>query len=393
MGLHRPVPTISTTTPVPDTLDQLPRETLAGCSGPSTRPGTSVSSAPQTAATPRLPLQVDTPAGTRRVVLEAGPDGDGDGVDLETRLQRILAEHTAIPVPTVFGAVDESGVDDLPTPFVCIAQVPGRAVERGAVGDLSGATVEGLARASGRYLAELHGLDAVDGFGFLAASDSPTSAGVARRGLPTSSLSSTRHRPGALDSRSGPREPSTVRPRPGSVTSFPTSGRSSNGRSTSSMARWNPSSRAWTIRSRTSRSRTSGPTRRREPSRGCWTGRSRSRHPCLRPGPPRTESGRRTETVRPVGTDHATTARSALLDGYEEGPPPPRPFGASRRTGPVTNSSRCVGPPTSSTTGPGSGGRRPSRSPPRPRRYGRLSRRIADGPLPVAGSGPGLRRR
>ena len=122
-------------------------------------------------------LVVDTPAGTRRVVLKAAPDGDGHGVDLEARLLRILGEHTAIPVPTVLGAVDESGVDDLPTPFVCMAQVPGRTVERSAVGDLSGATVEGLARASGRYLAELHSLDVVDGFGFLAAPDSPTLRG------------------------------------------------------------------------------------------------------------------------------------------------------------------------------------------------------------------------
>nr|WP_303647581.1 phosphotransferase [Haloarchaeobius amylolyticus] len=110
-------------------------------------------------------LSVDTETGTQRVVLKASPDGDSHGIDTEARLLRILDAHTSIPVPTVYGAVDTH--DHLSAPFYIMEHVPGRTVERTELDTVSLETLETVARTSGRYLAELHGLDAVDSYGFL----------------------------------------------------------------------------------------------------------------------------------------------------------------------------------------------------------------------------------
>ncbi|WP_440992255.1 phosphotransferase family protein [Haloarchaeobius baliensis] len=110
-------------------------------------------------------LSVGTGDGTRRVVLKASPDGDGHGIDTEARLLRILNANTSIPVPDIYGAVDTH--DHLPAPFYLMEYVPGRTVERTEMDTVSRATLERVARDSGRYLGELHGLDAVDSYGFL----------------------------------------------------------------------------------------------------------------------------------------------------------------------------------------------------------------------------------
>lgn len=110
-------------------------------------------------------LSVDTDDGPRRVVLKTSPDGDGHGIDTEARLLRMLRAHTSIPVPDVYGAVDAH--DDLPAPFYVMEHVHGQTVERTEMDTVSPATLERVARASGRYLAELHGLDAVDSYGYL----------------------------------------------------------------------------------------------------------------------------------------------------------------------------------------------------------------------------------
>jgi aminoglycoside phosphotransferase (APT) family kinase protein len=110
-------------------------------------------------------LSVDTEEGPREVVLKASPDGDRHGIDTEARLLRILNAHTSIPVPDVYGAVDVH--DHLPAPFYLMEHVSGRTVERTEMATVSPGTLERIARDSGRYLAELHGLDAVDSYGFL----------------------------------------------------------------------------------------------------------------------------------------------------------------------------------------------------------------------------------
>jgi aminoglycoside phosphotransferase (APT) family kinase protein len=110
-------------------------------------------------------LSVDTDDGRRRVVLKASPDGDGHGIDTEARLLRMLDVHTSIPVPEVYGVVEAH--DDLPVPFYLMEHVRGRTVERTEMDTVSAATLESVARSSGRYLAELHGLDAVDSYGYV----------------------------------------------------------------------------------------------------------------------------------------------------------------------------------------------------------------------------------
>lgn len=110
-------------------------------------------------------LVVETGDGRRRCVLKAAPDLDRPtGIDAEARIQAVVREHTDIPVPAVLGAVDDHG--DLRTPFFLMASLPGEPVPMAEVGALPDATLRRVARASGRYLGQLHGIDvAFDAFG------------------------------------------------------------------------------------------------------------------------------------------------------------------------------------------------------------------------------------
>jgi aminoglycoside phosphotransferase (APT) family kinase protein len=65
----------------------------------------------------------------------------------------------------VYGVVDEH--PDLPAPFALLAAMPGEAVPRTELPELSDRTLERVARETGRQLAALHAVDAVDAFGFL----------------------------------------------------------------------------------------------------------------------------------------------------------------------------------------------------------------------------------
>lgn len=129
-------------------------------------------------------LDVATPDGPRRAVLKESPDEERHGIDLEARMLRILQAHTPIPVPVVHGAVDAD--DDLPSPFVCMDFVPGRTVERSELDSVSAATPASFSRASGRYLAELHALDAVDAYGYLERDPDTTLRGCPAAGVPRS---------------------------------------------------------------------------------------------------------------------------------------------------------------------------------------------------------------
>lgn len=110
-------------------------------------------------------LTVETGDGPREFVLKATPDGKPATCDVEARMLAIVAEHTTVPVPEVFGVVDEH--DALPAPFFLSSRVPGADFDRTGLGDLTDAWVDPLARSSGRHLASLHALDAVDGYGYL----------------------------------------------------------------------------------------------------------------------------------------------------------------------------------------------------------------------------------
>lgn len=110
-------------------------------------------------------LDVDTPAGRQRCVLKAAPDTDRPtGIDAEARIQTAVADNTSIPVPEVLGAVDAH--DAVRTPFFLMAEMGGETVPMAEVATLPDHTLRRIARTSGRYLAELHGLDVgFDAFG------------------------------------------------------------------------------------------------------------------------------------------------------------------------------------------------------------------------------------
>ena len=110
-------------------------------------------------------LDLDTPDGPTQAVLKASPDDDTHGIDVEAHILRLLDVDTSLPVPEVHGAVDEH--DSLPAPYFLSAYAPGVTVERNELDSLPDGRLERLARASGRYLAELHELDPFDAYGYL----------------------------------------------------------------------------------------------------------------------------------------------------------------------------------------------------------------------------------
>lgn len=110
-------------------------------------------------------LDVETPAGRRTCYLKATPPGKPPSVDLEARLLAGVDANTAVPVPSVLGVVDED--DDLPAPYVLLSTEPGEARSRTTLPSVSDRELRRLARETGRGLAGLHAVDAVDAFGFL----------------------------------------------------------------------------------------------------------------------------------------------------------------------------------------------------------------------------------
>lgn len=114
-------------------------------------------------------LAVETPSGSRECYLKATPREGGGGVGLEARLLSILGAHTSVPVPEVYGAVDEG--EDLPAPLFLMESVPGETVARPDQPEVPPEIQEGIARSLGRHLADLHGLDVLDGFGYLGVAD------------------------------------------------------------------------------------------------------------------------------------------------------------------------------------------------------------------------------
>lgn len=109
------------------------------------------------------------------LVLKATPDGDSHGIPAEARLLALLGERTSIPVPGVVGVVDDH--EDLPAPFFLMTAMPGEATSQRDVGSVPDEQLQRVARDTGRHLAELHGLDAVDAFGYVSCDPSPSLRG------------------------------------------------------------------------------------------------------------------------------------------------------------------------------------------------------------------------
>lgn len=110
-------------------------------------------------------LDVETPAGVQRCVLKASPfEDEPAGIDAEAHIQAVVDAHTSIPVPEVLGVVDAH--ETLRTPFFLMEELPGEPISMAEVGSLSNGTLRRIARQTGRYLGQLHGIDAeLDAFG------------------------------------------------------------------------------------------------------------------------------------------------------------------------------------------------------------------------------------
>jgi hypothetical protein len=100
---------------------------------------------------------------TRERYLKASPDGQPWGIPVEARIQAVLDARTSIPVPGVFGVVDDH--EALPTPFYLTDALPGAELPYEHVSRLEDGPLRRLARETGECLAELHSVPAVDGFG------------------------------------------------------------------------------------------------------------------------------------------------------------------------------------------------------------------------------------
>jgi aminoglycoside phosphotransferase (APT) family kinase protein len=121
-------------------------------------------------------LDVGTPDGRRTCYLKATPPGKPATVNLEARLLAGLGAGTAVPVTSVLGVVDEH--DDLPAPYVLLSTEPGEARSRTTLPSVSDDELRQIARETGRDLASLHAVDAVDAYGFLTHDGPALSGGV-----------------------------------------------------------------------------------------------------------------------------------------------------------------------------------------------------------------------
>ena len=109
-------------------------------------------------------VTVETPEGSRDAVLKAFPgDVVSDAVARsEPRFLHLLASETTVPVPDVFGFVDDR--PDLQTPFFLAERVPDRNAA-GRFEELSPSALERVLADAGRHLAELHDVRSPDRFG------------------------------------------------------------------------------------------------------------------------------------------------------------------------------------------------------------------------------------
>ena len=117
-------------------------------------------------------------------------DGNDESVPADARIQRLLEEETDVPVTPVLGVVDDH--PDLPAPFHLTAAVPGESLPYEAVGWVDDDVMRGVARDVGRHLGDLHTLDAVDSFGYVA-SGGPSLSGARPAGT-ASDLTTVRGR-------------------------------------------------------------------------------------------------------------------------------------------------------------------------------------------------------
>jgi|GEM_PF-1448271 len=108
-------------------------------------------------------LTVETGDGVRECVLKATDDESGGGnLVAEAKLLRLLGTETTVPVPEVYGVVAEH--PDLSTPLFLMQRVDGDPLPTDASAVPDDEMAE-YARQVGRSIAEVHDIDAFDGYG------------------------------------------------------------------------------------------------------------------------------------------------------------------------------------------------------------------------------------
>lgn len=110
-------------------------------------------------------IDVETGTSTRTCFLKAATDGEEWGIPADARIAATLGARTSIPVPEVLGVVDDH--PELPSPFHLTTGMPGCALPYEAVGQLPDGVLRTVARDVGACLGELHGVDAIDSFGYV----------------------------------------------------------------------------------------------------------------------------------------------------------------------------------------------------------------------------------
>lgn len=125
-------------------------------------------------------LHVRSAKAPRTCVLKTNV-GPPEWLRVEARLYTLLKHATTIPVPTVYGSIDDH--PDLPTPFILMEHIAG-AHPPANPNDICDAALIYLGRQFGRYLGELHALESIDAFGpvraFVDATDPGGTSGQVR---------------------------------------------------------------------------------------------------------------------------------------------------------------------------------------------------------------------
>lgn len=107
-------------------------------------------------------VTVETDDGPREIVLKVCTYADPEEFRTEPYLLDAIAERTSIPVPEVFGTVDDHA--DLTTPFFVMERCFG---ERVSGSDLEVDALGRVAFEAGQNLGELHALGSFDRYGYL----------------------------------------------------------------------------------------------------------------------------------------------------------------------------------------------------------------------------------
>lgn len=106
-------------------------------------------------------LTLATDGAHREVVIKACGRDDPDAFRPEPYLLDTVRRETTVPVPAVYGTVDDH--DDLPAPFFLMERCPGESVA--SPDHLDAAALDRVARDAGRYLGEIHRLGSFARFG------------------------------------------------------------------------------------------------------------------------------------------------------------------------------------------------------------------------------------